>query len=91
MEIEVYDIVLFNVLSFMVGVFSGLGVSMKYCRENVNHDHPREIGATYQFSPSIIPSQPTAPPPFNLNTEHVVEAHATSSAPGKTEIVINSK
>jgi|TARA_B110000967_G_scaffold207515_1_gene257093 hypothetical protein len=89
-EVAVHDIVLFNVLSFLVGVFSGLGISMKYCRENVNHDHPREIGATYQFSPGLTPLQPSAPPPFNLN-ENVVEAHATSSAPGKTEIVINSK
>jgi hypothetical protein len=90
-EVAVHDIVLFNVLSFLVGVFSGLGISMKYCRENVNHDHPREIGATYQFSPGFTPLQPTAPPPFNLTGENVVEAHATSSAPGKTEIVINSK
>jgi hypothetical protein len=91
MEIAVHDIVLFNVLSFLVGVFSGLGISMKYCRENVNHDHPREIGATYQFSPGLVPSQPTAPPPFNLNAEHIVEAQPTSSSTGKTEIVINSK
>ena len=92
-EIAVHDIVLFNVLSFLVGVFSGLGISMKYCRENVNHDHPRQIGATYPFTnlPALVPTQPNAPPPFNINGENVVEAHATSSAPGKTEIVINSK
>jgi len=91
-EIAVHDIVLFNVLSFLVGIFSGLGISMKYCRENVNHDHPREIGATYPFtnlSPALVPTQPNAPPPFNLNGENVVEAHPTSQ--GKTEIVINSK
>ncbi len=90
MEIEGYDIVLFNILSYMVGIFSGLAISHRYCKENVNHDNPREIGTTYPFtniSPGLTPqNNATAPPPFNLNGEAVIEAQP----PQQTEIIIKN-
>ena len=89
MNIEIYDIVLVNILSYMVGIFSGLAISYRYCKEKINHDNPREIGTTYPFtniSPALTQQNPTAPPPFNLNGEQIVEAQP----PQQTEIIIKN-
>ena len=66
---------------------------MKYCKGELNHDNPREMGTTYPPFVNISPpppltQTPSAPPAFNLNAEQVVEAQATQ---GKTEIVIKNQ
>ena len=90
MNIEIYDIVLVNILSYLIGIFSGVGLSIKYHnRGQLNHDNPREITTTYPFtniSPAL-PIQPaSAPPPLNLQGAQIVEA-----TPQQTEIVIKNK
>ena len=88
--IPLHDIILINLLSFLCGSLTGLGIYHKICIKDINHDNPREIGTTYPFSPPIIPTQPSAPPPFNLNSEPIIEAQPTSSSSGNTEIVIRN-
>ena len=89
--LPIHDIILINLLSFLCGSLTGLGIYHKICVKDINHDNPREIGTTYPFSPPIIPTQPSAPPPpFNLNSEPIIEAQPTSSSSGNTEIVIRN-
>lgn len=88
--LPIHDIILINLISFLCGSLTGLGIYHKICVKDINNDNPR-IGTTYPFSPPIIPTQPSAPPPFNLNSEPIIEAQPTSSSSGNTEIVIRNK
>ena len=88
--IPLHDIILINVLSFLCGSFTGLGIYHKFFLKDINHDNPREIRTTYPFSPPVMPIQASAPPPFNHISEPIIEAQPTSSTSRNTEIVIRN-
>ena len=82
-----FDIVLINIISYMTGIFTGIGIYIK-CKKNIielNHDNPRTITTTYpplqHISPSLNPQeQASAPTLYNLQSEQP-----------QTEIIIKSK
>ena len=84
--IDTLGIVLFNIISFFSGIFTGIGVYHK-CRTNdLNYNKPQVISTTYPFSPpQETSSAASAPPPFNLNNSPVL-----ASQPKQTEIIIKN-
>tara|TARA_B100002051_G_C16729613_1_gene637444 strand:- start:923 stop:1186 length:264 start_codon:yes stop_codon:yes gene_type:complete len=84
--IDILGIVLFNIISFFSGIFTGIGVYHKCRQKDLNYNNPRVISTTYPFSPQIdSSSSASAPPPFNLNSSPVL-----ASQPKQTEIIIKN-
>jgi hypothetical protein len=88
--IDTLGIVLFNIISFFTGIFTGIGVYHK-CRQNdLNYNNPQVISTTYPFSPPQETSSSvsaSAPPPFNLNSSPVL---ASQQKQKQTEIIIKN-
>lgn len=88
--IDVLGVVLFNIISFFSGIFTGIGVYHK-CRTNdLNYNNPQVISTTYPFSPPQETSSAisaSAPPSFNLNSSPVL---ASQQKMKQTEIIIKN-
>jgi len=91
------DIVLINIISYMTGIFTGIGIYIKYNKNiiELNHDNPRTITTTYpplqHIPPGLNPQeQPSAPTLYNLQSEQPVVASQNIQQP-QTEIIIKSK
>ena len=94
---NIFDIVLINIISYMTGIFTGIGIYIKYKKNiiELNHDNPRIITTTYpplqDISSSLNPhDQASAPTIYNLQSEQSVITSQTIQQP-QTEIIIKSK
>jgi uncharacterized protein YneF (UPF0154 family) len=89
-DMKVMNIVLFNTVSFMVGIFTGFAFCIKYKPTYLKHNQIQEEIITTQFpqynSPQLHPERASAPPPSPLFLDH---HHPTVIAENpQTEIVI---
>ena len=89
--IDTLGIVLFNIISFLTGIFTGIGVYHKCRQKDLNYNNPQVISTTYPFSPpqetSSSVTSASAPPPFNLNSSPVLASQAKQK---QTEIIIKN-
>lgn len=91
--IDTLGIVLFNIISFLTGIFTGIGVYHKCRQKDLNYNNPQVISTTYPFSPpqetssSVTSASASAPPPFNLNSSPVLASQAKQK---QTEIIIKN-
>ena len=93
-----FDIVLINIISYMTGIFTGIGIYIK-CKKNIielNHDNPQIITTTYPSLQHISPpclnlhEQSSAHTLYNLQSNQPVVASQNIQQP-QTEIIIKSK
>ena len=89
------DIVLINIISYMTGIFTGIGIYIK-CKKNIielNHDNPRTITTTYPPLQHISQEQVSPPTLYNLQSEQPVQPVVTSQniQQPQTEIIIKNK
>ena len=88
-DMKVMNIILFNTISFMVGIFTGFAFCIKYKPTYLKNNQIQEEIITTQFpqynSPQLPSERATAPPPSPLSLDH----HPTVIAENpQTEIVI---